>query len=59
MNLTEKEKKLFKSPVPPNLWTDADLKKLIEGLKAFGYDWEKIASHIGTKSAKQVQKRCY
>ena len=26
-----------------NFWTAAELTKLIEGLKSFGRDWEKIA----------------
>ena len=36
-------------------WTEAENNKLIEGLKMFGYNWEKIATHIGTKSAEKVK----
>ena len=35
-------------------WTDIEFKKLVEGLKKFDHDWEKIAAYIGTKNVKQT-----
>ena len=34
------------------IWSETDDQKLVEGLKEFGDDWEKIALHIGNKNVK-------
>ena len=35
--------------IMPPLWTDAEYKRLMEGVERFGKDYESITNHVRTK----------
>ena len=56
-SLPDNERQLFMQDFKKSeaWWNSTELKKLVEGLKKFGRDLDKIASHIGTKSAEKIE----
>ena len=38
-------------------WSEAEDLKLSEGMTLFGKNWQKVAAHIGTRSAVQAAQR--
>ena len=40
-------------------WTDAEHARLMEGIRLFGNDWDKIAQVVQTRSRQQVYQRAY